>query len=419
MDTNKTPLRIWTSFAINISLITMLFVLGIFWGMYHYNKRLIEDELLSRARAHFKSIVLTRNWNAHYGGVYVEKKAGVTSNPYLKNPDITTTDGRIFTLRNPAVMAKEISKLSEQFGGYQFRISSLTPINPENSPDPFEKEALLHFENDSQESFTIQTAASNTYYRYMAPLIVEESCLECHAQQGYKVGDIRGGISIRFLINDIVRALRINKFILALLSVGTLGILLSIFYFFIYRLSNELTRVYQQITEMAITDDLTGIANRRHFFVKLNDELSRAVRYKQGLSCLLIDIDFFKKINDTHGHLTGDKALKEMAATLQKNCRQSDTLARYGGEEFVVLLPGTTPETSRAVAEKIRARVVETDFQTMAGETLQLTVSIGLACCTHEELQCIEDADTLIKMADDALYRAKKQGRNQVVEAGE
>ena len=121
--------RLWRSFLLNISLVVLLFILGIFLGGFISNQQLIEKEQLSRARAHFYSIVLTRLWNAQHGGVYVEKREGVESNPYLENPDIATVDGRVFTKKNPALMTREISALAEGSDELQFHITSLNLKN--------------------------------------------------------------------------------------------------------------------------------------------------------------------------------------------------------------------------------------------------------------------------------------------------
>ena len=153
----------------------------------------MNEENIVQARVVFNTIVLTRKWNANYGGVYVEKKEGVESNPYLINPDIKTVDGRVFTLRNPAFMTREISEYAEKEGMFKFHITSLKLMNPHNEADEFEKKALLQFETGAVKEVSGTELVNNrTYFRYMAPLYIENDCLQCHKHQNYAVGDSTG-----------------------------------------------------------------------------------------------------------------------------------------------------------------------------------------------------------------------------------
>lgn len=161
-------------------------------------------------------------------------------------------------------------------------------------------------------------------------------------------------------------------------------------------------RLYTQTRELSVTDELTGVFNRRHFNQVLQLEWKRAVRFKRELSVLMIDIDFFKKYNDTFGHLKGDEVLRKMGSLLDKNLREVDTVARFGGEEFVVLLPDTDKRGALAVAEKLRHLVQE--------QIGGVTVSIGVATFPED----VKEMDDLIDHADIALYDAKDQGRNRV-----
>jgi diguanylate cyclase (GGDEF)-like protein/PAS domain S-box-containing protein len=172
----------------------------------------------------------------------------------------------------------------------------------------------------------------------------------------------------------------------------------------------ERTRLLQEIEEQAITDSLTGLYNRRHFFRVFEQEISRSARSGESLSFLLLDLDHFKDINDTYGHLTGDYVLKEIAQILKNNLRNCDILVRYGGEEFVALLPGSNKESAVRTAERLRTQLSDHAFQ-FEGNEFYVTVSIGAA----ESDGAAPDAlSSLIKAADAALYRAKSLGRNRV-----
>ncbi len=174
-------------FVVSVTLALVLTLTGIFMGMAFRTRQLIHDTLMHESRAHFKSIVLTRKWNAKYGGVYVEKRDGVESNPYLENPDILGVNGKVYTKKNPALMTREISEYAEAEDLFKFHITSLNPLNPENRPDDFESKALAYFETGEDELAEIETLNNKRYFRYMAPLYVEEECLQCHAKQGYKL----------------------------------------------------------------------------------------------------------------------------------------------------------------------------------------------------------------------------------------
>jgi two-component system cell cycle response regulator len=175
-------------------------------------------------------------------------------------------------------------------------------------------------------------------------------------------------------------------------------------------LQKELMETNRRLELLSITDGLTKLHNHRYF----QDELARAFdesqRYNRPLSLAMIDIDFFKKINDTHGHAVGDEVLKAVARLYGESVRSTDLVARYGGEEFAVMMPETELPDACVFAEKIRSLIESTPIPTQAGE-LRTTVSVGVASVPRSR---VRHAKELIVAADKALYRAKKNGRNQV-----
>lgn len=175
-------------------------------------------------------------------------------------------------------------------------------------------------------------------------------------------------------------------------------------------LDNALT--HEKVERLSIADGLTGLYNRRFLSKRLEEEYSKAIRYNTPLSLLVMDVDFFKRVNDTFGHQVGDNALISVARVLQQSVRESDLVGRYGGEEFVVLLPHTGLDKALTVAEKIRLAVSETPVEGM-GER-RLTISIGVAGFPDLKVANMEE---LVRKADEALYRAKEGGRNQVIKA--
>lgn len=405
---------LWLNFSLNISFVVLLFILAIFLGLFIRNRQLLEGELLTRARSYFASLLLTRHWNAQYGGVYVEKTEGMESNPYLLNPDITSTDGRVFTKKNPALMTRELSELAKGENELHFRITSLKPLNPANAPDQFEEMALKAFAEGKSEYVRREIDNGSTHYRYMAPLITENACLSCHGHQGYQVGDVRGGISVSFDVSKVEQAMHTNLIAIVLLFVATAALLLGIIYSFIFKLHQRLTAAQKQLALMAITDELSGLHNRRHFFAKLAEECQRGRRYKKPLSCLLLDIDHFKEVNDSHGHPVGDAVIRAIGLLLRAHSRQTDIAARYGGEEFALLLPETGREEALLVAEKLRRAIAAQEIAATPELHLQVSASFGVSSWSEAELTTREKAADLVKECDDALYRAKKGGRNQV-----
>ena len=167
-----------------------------------------------------------------------------------------------------------------------------------------------------------------------------------------------------------------------------------------------------QLYEQAITDGMTKLYLHRYFKQRLLDEIKRAARFKRNLALIMVDIDHFKRLNDTYGHQTGDEVLKHVASILRRAVRTHDLPVRYGGEEFALVLSETDMTGAVAVAERIR-RSIETDFLEVNGVVIKITASFGVSVFSD----CADDMDSLIKAADVALYWSKEHGRNQVTAA--
>ena len=164
-----------------------------------------------------------------------------------------------------------------------------------------------------------------------------------------------------------------------------------------------------QLRELADTDPLTGCGNRRVLEERLGDELERARRYDQVVTAVVLDVDDFKRINDSRGHPVGDRVLVDLVSLLRRELRTMDFLARYGGEEFVILLPETGTTGARIFVDRILRRVANHQFGTTAAP-IAVTVSAGLATFPDERAA---DAGGLLKLADENLYKAKQAGRNR------
>jgi two-component system cell cycle response regulator len=171
-------------------------------------------------------------------------------------------------------------------------------------------------------------------------------------------------------------------------------------------------RLGQRLQELSTLDGLTRLLNHRAIHERLGHELERAGRHGRNLAVIICDLDFFKRVNDTHGHVAGDTALCAAAAAMTRMLRVSDACGRYGGEEFLVVLPETDLEAARQVAERLRRAVAEHPASLSSGGSIPVTASFGVA--SHAELAAGSTADTLVSLADSRLYQAKAAGRNCV-----
>lgn len=371
------------------------------------------------ARAYIDKDIFYRNWNALHGGVYVATDTGISPNPYLppsiKERDLVTPAGRHLTLVNPSYMTRLIYEHALKENMVSGHIISLKPIRPENQPDSWEASALRAFESGVQETSMVTMEGSAKYLRLMRPLMTEEACLPCHGHQGYKKGDVRGGISIKLPMTLFQAATHKQ---IALLGVGhgivwLLGMTgLYIGYRGLLRRTKErdqaeqeLKRVNAILEAQAATDSLTGICNRRRFLELIHVELLEAKRYGMPLALIFFDIDHFKAINDTYGHAAGDEVLQELTRIISGMIRHTDIFARFGGEEFIILVQNNDVKSARDMAEKMRSQLAHSNFPKVG----TVTCSFGVA-----QYYPNDTVETLITRADDAMYAAKQGGRNRV-----
>jgi two-component system cell cycle response regulator len=180
-----------------------------------------------------------------------------------------------------------------------------------------------------------------------------------------------------------------------------------------WRYTERLRQAVKTSIEMAITDPLTGLFNRRYLETHLANMIEHYVNRGKALSVAAIDVDYFKAINDTHGHDTGDKVLQELAVRLRDNTRSVDLCCRTGGEEFIVVLPNTASDVAQLIAERLRKAIASRSFAVGGRQLLPVTVSVGLAMLEGAD----DSLERLLKRADMALYKAKHEGRNRVTVA--
>ena len=385
-----------------IILITMSFL----WNYANARK---EQETIAfqTARSFFNLIVITRDWNSRHGGVYVPVTEKTLPNPYLDDSmrDIEVDDGLKLTKVNPAFMTRQISEIAEERNGIVFHITSLKPIRPENKPNLKEVTFLREFESGAKEKGLFVKEDSRTLFFFMAPLKTEEACLKCHSKQGYKEGDIRGGISVTLPFS---MGIPLSSLSLGHIGIGLIGLV------GIFVAGRRLSKAYETIERQAVIDALTEIPNRQSFSDTMEREFKRSQREQVPLSIIMCDIDHFKEYNDSYGHSNGDLCLKKVAQAIRNSLKRAgDFCARYGGEEFIVILPNTSPDGAMRVAERMRLNVEEMGIAHKKSLPAQIvTMSLGVA--TSEDTSSLVSLEELIRCADMALYKAKDLGRNQV-----
>ncbi|MCK5153610.1 MAG: diguanylate cyclase [Spirochaetales bacterium] len=393
----------------HISIMAFLWIIIVAISLFlNYQDSVGEKKRLAMvsAKSFFDQVLLSREWNAYHGGVYAPVTDETPPNPYLdvELRDLET-DGLKLTKLNPSYMTRQMAELAMKKIGVQIHLTSLNPIRPQNIATSIEENALYDFEKGIDEVGIFVKENSNTSFFYMAPLITETACLQCHAKQGYEEGDIRGGISITlpFVMKLPIFPLLATHIGLAI--IGLSGILLF---------GKKLDNSYEIMKKQASIDSLTNIPNRRSFLQTIELELKRCNRDKQPLAAIICDLDNFKDYNDNYGHVEGDLCLQKVAQKMKETLkRPGDFCARYGGEEFVIILPGTPLEGAIEISEKIRKGVEDIKIEHIKSlPSGTVTLSLGIAITNINNP--VSSWKELIKNADTALYKAKELGRNQV-----
>jgi diguanylate cyclase (GGDEF)-like protein len=384
-------------------------------GSLWWNIRTLQQENLDLAKMSALSDMAFGIWEATHGGVYVSPDENTSSNPYLvpvPSRDVVTTEGKHLTLMNPVYMQPQVIEENTGLLGIKGHVTSLQPTNPINRPDEWEKAALESFQRGAKEATTVVDINDKPHLRIIRPILMEKGCLKCHADTGVKLGDVRGGISVSVPMKPIYAASRAQSRNIILFQGATwlLGMgFIGLVALGSKRESAERRRA-QQAEELASHDSLTELYNHRMFYSLLKDEIVRTQRYNRPVSLLMLDIDYFKCVNDTRGHQAGDAILKGLSELLMKQARAIDRVCRYGGEEFTVILTETEAVAAMSIAERLRAAVEHQSFDIGGGKTISITVSIGVATYPQQA----NSLEELVKASDVALYAAKGSGRNRV-----
>lgn len=409
----KRKLNPFTLFYLKISLLISLVIVAVSFGISMRNNRLLLDALRQQAASYYDLILRVRRWNIDYGGIYVVGKRGeeTASQPSDVGVDAgpLLADGRILILKSPELMTREISQSLSDTSEIEFHLASLHLLNKVNGPDDFEERALSSFLDGAGEYWELERRESGPVFRYMAPLLFEESCKKCHLKSKHDLREVLGGISVTIPFKQTEASMGINRLSMVGFSFLTLALLLGSTYIMLNHLGEKLEAVQCALLEASIRDELTGLHNRRYLMTRYNEEFERARRRGTMLGLLMMDIDHFKLVNDSHGHLVGDEVLHSVGQTLAGMLRDYDVGGRYGGEEFAVVLAETTAADMFKLAERARERIGEMKHHSKV-DGVHVTISIGVAALRDDDT-----AETLLQRADAALYRAKDEGRNRTV----
>ncbi len=388
----------------------LVFLASMYWNAGHLQQATM-GRVLSQAEAALNKDMTYRHLVSDVGGVYVPVDRGVEPNPYLAHiphRDVTTEDGRELTLVNSSYFVRLVhDREAARFpDGIRGHVTSLNPLRPGNAPDEWEREALLAFKAGAPQWSESFSREGKAYFRLMRPRIAIPACIECHSNQGYKAGDVLGGISITVPMESMKAEadealFRLGMWHLLLWAVGISGLVLG------YHL---LRRHEGHMRFSALHDELTGLPKRLLFMDRLQQRLETAKRHDHTGAVLFFDLDRFKIINDSLGHGVGDQMLREVGRRLQANLRQEDTVARLGGDEFVVLLAELDSDAEtvvtevQLVADKLRSALAQPYL--LGIRELYASASIGIALFSKDSL----DTHEVLQQADIAMYRAKQAG---------
>lgn len=366
----------------------------------------------------FRQLVLARQWNARHGGVYVREAEAETDRAVAdrqnNDSDLILSDGVRLNAIDPTEMIRQLAAMEQGQSRIRFHFASTRPAVAEFKADSWEQAGLNAFKRGEHLHADSTEIDAQPYYRYMAPLFVEDTCVDCKDRQGLAAGDLLGGISIGIpasSVDGFISARLINLgFTHALIAaVGLITLLLS--YLAQAKLSKRLDKTKSHL-QLAYLDSLTLLPNRRYYDAFVRREWKRACRHHYPLSMIMIDIDYFKPYNDNLGHVEGDQCLRQVARTLKRYFRRpGDLIARYGGEEFCVVAACDADQIFQL------ANILRTAVETMqlphpeSKISKYVTISLGVSTLIPNEKL---DWGQLLLSADQALYAAKQAGRNCV-----
>lgn len=371
-------------------------------GATNLAARNAEELALNQARTLFQTVTDFRSWATAHGGVYVPVTSATRPNPYLPAAMrvVRTTEGRELALVNPAMMTRQAAAVGKARGGTLVRITSLKPLRPANAPVDWERKALESIEAGGTQYADFSAAQD---FHYLAPLTTEKACLACHAEQGYREGDVRGGISITMPAAPFLAIQKAQQrhAVSALAVVWLFGLgLITV----IMRSFRRRRVMLDQAEELSLLDPLTSVSNRRGFMAQAEQATRSLIRRKESGVVLFIDVDCFKHINDTFGHEEGDAALRRIAELLRQTFRDSDIIGRLGGDEFAILMLSVGDEESDVARQRLEEAIEAANSQRRGPYLLSLSVGVVPFRPTDPT-----ELEGILGHADRAMYTEKRR----------
>lgn len=422
--------------VITVAVWTQFVAASAVWSLHSINAH-TDETVINRGRDLFRLIQYTRRWNASHGGIYVVKSAAAPSNPYLDaaNKDVKTLEGLELTMLNPAYMARQISEMAREEGFY-FHVTSAKPMRPANAPDAWERRALESFERGQEERLDLVRSDNHQVYRYMAPLLVTTSCLKCHAEQGYAVGDIRGGISVNIEADEIV-ARRNHEMLMIGGTHLTVWMAVSVVIFLLMRdmrrqfvsMDDDLAAYRRSIDEnrealraanrkihaLQHEDQVTGLLGREQLERRLQEALDKAEANHRSMGLVLIEIDHFQAFNQRNGAIEGDAALRLIADKLREVVAKRRALVgRYLGGTFAIALGADDTGALAIFAKDMQDAVRTLGIRHEVDKERFLTIGVATLLVSGSQLP---DATELLRNAVARLKARGAQG-NQIISLG-
>ncbi len=372
-----------------------------------------KESAAKQAEKFFDSIVLLEGWSSKPDDLSMQQ---TPPNSALTAPkiDLETKDASKIAKSPVICLARQFANLANSKTGIRFHMVSLNPLQAANKPDAWEQVALEGMAKGEYPQLELDVVDGKSYYRYIHGWKIMDSCVSCHSHQIARVGENYGGVSI-FVPErneDDFADRQLKQLILTHLVIAGFGLLgLGTIYYKHRKLTRRLAKAKRHL-QLAYMDVLTQLPNRRYYDFFVNREWKRAKRQGYPLSMIMIDIDYFKIYNDNMGHIQGDRCLKQVAKTLRTYFRRAgDLIARYGGEEFCVVA-ACDEEQIAQLAEILRKAVEDMHVPHPGSEISDfVTISLGGATVVPNDGMEMEE---LLRLADQTLYQAKRNGRNRV-----